>query len=201
MPSEPLSTILALLQKQHAAPSHLPRVAAIRQLCEKSPHCLAVAMVGSFAQGCGDRISDLDLAAFVTDGREREFMEEAHQLLQEEPVLNDYGQNRPGVVAFRKYVYLDFASCEFHAFSSRFPFKLLRPFVAVWDPNDFLQTLVSEGPPPAHESFEPYPHGDEGLVWELVDCIKWLSRGRTGLAKNYLAKLGQAITSPGASAV
>lgn len=201
MPSEPLSSIQARLLSQGAAASHLPRIAAIHGLCERSPHCLGLALVGSFAQGCADRLSDLDLAAFVADNREAEFMEQAHELLSRDHVLNEYGQHRPAVVAFRKYVYLDFASCEFHAFNSRAPFRLRRPFVAVWDPTGFLQTLVVDEPPPPHESFEPYPHGDEGLVWELVDCIKWLSRGRGGLAKDYLSRLGRAITPPDARGV
>jgi len=120
-------------------------------------------------------------------------MAQAHELLGGPAVLNDYGQYRPGVLAFRKYLYLDFSSCEFHAFDRRTPFKLRGPFMAVWDPADFLQTLVVDGPPPAHADFEPYPHGEEGLVWELVDCIKWLSRRRTALAKNYLIQLGKAL--------
>ncbi|MCA0175796.1 MAG: nucleotidyltransferase domain-containing protein [Proteobacteria bacterium] len=180
---------------QGVAPSHLARMAAVHQLCERSPHCLGVALVGSVAKGCADRVSDLDLAAFVADDREAEFMAQAHEVLSRDPILNDYGQSRSGVVAFRKYVYLDFASCEFHAFNVRAPFKLRRPFIAVWDPMDFLETLVVDEPPPSHESFQPYSHGDEGLIWELVDCIKWLSRGHSHLAKNYLAGLGQAVVA------
>lgn len=201
MPSEPLSSILARLASQGAAPSQLPRIAAMHQLCERSPHCLGLALVGSFAKGCADRISDLDLAAFVADDREAEFMERAHELLSTDQVLDDYGQSRPGEVVFRKYVYLDFASCEFHAFNLRTPFRLRPPFIAIWDPTDFLQTLVVDEPPPLHESFKPYPHGDAGLIWELVDCIKWLSRGRSRLAKGYLARLGQAIAAADSSAV
>jgi hypothetical protein len=28
------------------------------------------------------------------------------------------------------------------------------------------------------------------LIWELVDCVKWIKQGRVELAKNYLRKLG-----------
>lgn len=180
---------------QGAAPSHLQRVAAVRNLCESSPDCIGMALVGSFAQGCGDRISDLDLAAFVVAGQEVAFLEKAHELLGGEGVLNEFGQERSGSYAFRKYVYLDFSSCEFHAFSARVPFKLYPPFIALWDPNDFLQTLIVNEAPPSHDSFKPYLGGDEALIWELVDCIKWLSRGRTKLAKTYLVNLGRAINA------
>lgn len=193
MPTEPLASLQARLSSQSAAPSQLPRLAAIRDLCERSPHCLGVALVGSFAKGTGDRVSDLDLAAFVADDREAEFMAQAHEILGMGDVLDVHGQTRPGQVAFRKYVYLDFASCEFHAFNHRAPFKLRRPFLSVWDPHGFLEALVVDEEPPRHETFEPYPHGDDGLIWELVDCIKWLSRGHRPLARNYLINLAHAI--------
>ena len=193
MSTKPVSEVLARLTAQNAAPSHLPRLAALRSLCEQSPQCIALALVGSFAQGSGDRISDLDLAAFVSNDAEAEFMKRANEILSQGELLNDYGRIRPGEVAFRKYIYLDFSSCEFHAFNARTPFKLRRPFIAIWDPANFLASLVVDEPPPRHETFEAFPHGDAGLVWELIDCVKWLRRGRNQLAKDYLRKLVSAI--------
>lgn len=193
MPTEPLSSLHECLTSQNAARSHLARITEVRALCERSPHCLALALVGSFAQGKGDRISDLDLAAFVEDGREVEFMAQAHEFLGRSELLNVYGEDRRGQVAFRKYVYLDFSSCEFHAFSHVAPFKLRPPFLAVWNPHDHLETLIVNEAPPRHEVFDPYPHGDAGLIWELVDCIKWLNRGREPLAKSYLIRLAKAL--------
>lgn len=195
MATDPLAALLGRLTALGAAESHLPRLAALRALCERSPHCLGLALVGSFAQGGADRLSDLDLAAFVADDREAEFMAQADELLGASNVMNAYGLHRPGKVAFKKYLYLDFSSCEFHAFNQHSPFRLRPPYIAVWDPSGYLETLVVDEPPPRHETFEPYPHGDDGLIWELVECIKWLSRGRTQLAKSYLTKLGHAIDS------
>lgn len=184
----------AMLVAQGAAPSHRPRLAALRALCERTPACRAMALVGSFAQGRGDRISDLDLAAFVEPGHESAWLAEARPLIEPAgAVLHAYGLERVGEVAMRKVVYLDFASCELHAFNADAPFRLRRPFVAVWDPHDTLAARVVDGEPPRHESFQPYPHGDDGLIWELVDCVKWLQRGRTALAKNYLRRLGRAL--------
>jgi predicted nucleotidyltransferase len=193
MATESISQLLASLSSQGAAASHLPRLAALRVLCEESPECIAVALVGSFAQGRGDRISDLDLAAFVANDSEAEFMDRANEILARDELLNAYGEVRPGEVAFRKYVYLDFSSCEFHAFNMNTPFKLRPPYVAVWDPSDFLASLVVNEPPPRHETFEAFPHGTAGLIWELIDCVKWLQRGREQLAKDYLRKLVAAI--------
>lgn len=198
MATESLAALQARLTAQGAAASHWPRLSALRALCERAPECKALALVGSFAQGTGDRISDLDLAAFVAEGGEGAFLQRAHVLLAQDDVLNDYGQVRAGQVAFRKYVYLDFSSCEFHAFSEAASFRLRRPFVPVWDPAGFLDTRVVDEPPPAHETFDAYPHGDDGLIWELVDCIKWLHRGRTTLAKDYLRKLARALDASAA---
>ncbi len=193
MQVESLTSIQERLASQGAAPSHLQRIASVQLLCEVSPHCVALALVGSFAQGCGDRISDLDLAAFVDEGHEVDFLEAAREFLGAEEVLNEFGQNRTGGYAFRKYVYLDFSSCELHVFSSRLPYKIYQPFIAVWDPKGFLQKLVVKESPPSHDTFQSYSGGDDGLVWELVDCIKWLCRGRIELAKKYLVNLGRAI--------
>jgi hypothetical protein len=96
-------------------------------------------------------------------------------------------------VAFRKYIYLDASSCEFHAINELSAFRLRHPFWAVWNPVQHLDAMVVPEPPPRHEDFTPYPHGDDGLIWELYDCIKWLRRGRTTLAKDYLLKLSTSL--------
>jgi len=197
MPTESLETLQARLSSQEAAPSHLERLAALHQLCKASTHCLGLALVGSFAQGKGDRISDLDLVAFVADDREAEFMAQVDLMLGAKELVHAYGQTWPGRVAFRKYVYLDFSSCEFHAFNQAAPFRLRRPYLSVWDPHEFLKTLEVDEAPPQHESFEPYPHGDDALIWELFDCIKWLKRGRQTLAKTYIVKLANALRAKG----
>ena len=194
-PPTDIAEMLAALQAQDAAPSHLPRLAALHELCVRSPQCMGLALVGSFAQGKGDRLSDLDLAAFVKAGHESEFLLQAQEILDGDPVLHQYGATRAGEVAFRKYIYLDASSCEFHAFSELANFKLRPPYWAVWNPIHHLEALVVQEPPPRHEDFTPYPHGDDGLIWELYDCIKWLKRGRTTLAKQYLSKLSASLSS------
>lgn len=171
----------------------MTRLLALRSLCERSSECVALALVGSFAGQSGDRISDLDLAAFVSPGTEAAFLQRAHELLAADELLSEYGKVHPGRVALRKYVYLDFTSCEFHAFSLHTPFRLRRPFIPVWDPAEFLATLVVDEPAPLHETFEAYQNGDEGLIWELIGCVKWMRRGRKQLAKDYLRKLVRAI--------
>lgn len=99
----------------------------------------------------------------------------------------------PAAGAFHKLVYLDFSSVEFHVFESGSPFRLKRPYLPVWDPQKLLASYVTDGEPIGPEDFAAYEYGDKGLIWELVDCIKWLSRGRSALAKGYIKKLAAEI--------
>jgi hypothetical protein len=148
-----------------------------------------LALVGSYAKNCGDRISDLDLVAFFSDGAAESYLLQAHELLNSEEALSAYAGSYRAEGNFWKYVFLDFSSCELYALNLPTALKLRRPYIAVWDPTSLLATLEVDEPPPQQEDFEPYQHGDDGLLWELFDCIKWLKRGRTELTKNYLRKL------------
>ena len=84
---------------------------------------------------------------------------------------------------------MDFSSVEFHVFEPDTKFRLKRPYLSVWDPTNLIQKFVVDGEPVRHEEFAGYEYGDDGLIWELVDCIKWLSRGRNELARNHIKKI------------
>lgn len=174
---------------QGAPASHLARMAALMTLSAASPACTALCQVGSYAQGCGDRISDLDLVALTCDAGAQEFIESVDRILRSDDLLNDHGGSHGPRGAFRKYGFLDFSSCELHACNLPTTFKLWRPYLPLWDPEGVLATCVVDGDPSRHEEFDAYPHGDDGLVWELVDCIKWLQRGKITRTKDDLRKL------------
>lgn len=189
MSARSVDDLQATLASQGAPPSQLLRITGLRTLFETDPNCVAAALVGSFAQGRGDRISDLDLVAFTTHGKAHALIELAHIVLAREEILDHYQGDRGSEARFGKYVFLDCTSCELYAFNVPTKFRLREPYIPVWDPSGFLASCRVEGPPPRHEEFEAYQHGDEGLIWELFDCIKWLKRGRLELAKGYLLKL------------
>lgn len=200
MASLPLPYLLQTLRAQGAAPSHLDRITMLRELCERAPGCVGLALVGSFAKGRGDRISDLDLAAFFVDGSAQGFLEQADVSLREQPSFHVFSGTRGADGAFRKYVFLDFSSCELYALDLPTDFRLRRPYIAVWDPLGQLKALEVDEAPPRHEDFEAYQHGDDGLLWELFDCVKWLQRGQADLAKHHLRKLARALP-PSAAAL
>jgi hypothetical protein len=128
--------------------------------------------------------------AIAATGHGPAVLQAAHALLGSSNVLNQFtGTHGAGGGSFWKLVYLDFSSVEFHVFEPSTAFRLKRPYLPVWDPANLLASYVVDGEPIRHEDFSAYEYGDEGLIWELVDCIKWLSRGRNGLAKNHIKKL------------
>ena len=184
-----LTELQASLREQGAPDSHLTRVAELLSLSETDPNLLAMFLVGSYAKGIGDRVSDLDLVAIATAGHGKAVLDKAHEVLSHTNVLNQFNGTHPSGGSFWKLVYLDFSSVEFHVFEPSTTFRLKRPFLTVWDPTGLLTSYVVEGEPIRHEDFAAYEYGDEGLTWELVDCIKWLSRGRNELAKSHLKKL------------
>jgi predicted nucleotidyltransferase len=185
----PSDFVISKLREQRAPESHLARLINLVALAESDPRVLAIFLVGSYAKGIGDRISDLDLVAIASSGESDCVLEAAHEVLSRAEVLNRFHGTHAAGGAFWKLVYLDFSSVVFHVFEPNTEFKLKRPYLSVWDPTNLLQSYVVDGEPGRHEDFPGYQYGDEGLIWELVDCIKWLSRGRNELAKNHLRKI------------
>jgi hypothetical protein len=174
MPEElPGHPVLQTLQAQQAPASHLVRIQALMALAARSPACVGLVLVGSYAKGTGDRVSDLDLVAFVREGAAQEFLRSADAVLDNGEVLHSYGGDQGARGAFRKLVYLDFASCELHAFNLPTDFVLRRPYIVLWDPQNCVAGLVGAGDPIRHEDFEPYPHGDDGL--SDYPAVAWCS--------------------------
>ncbi|QPF76333.1 hypothetical protein G8A07_27635 [Roseateles sp. DAIF2] len=195
-----LPEILATLAAQQAPPSHLARLAALIALAEREPALRALFLVGSYAKGLGDRVSDLDLVMIAAAGQGERLLAAGHALLLASgELLNQFGGKHPGPGSgfFHKLVYLDFSSVELHVFEPGTAFRLRRPYLAVWDPERLQEAYVAEGEPVRHEDFVAYEHGDAGLIWDLVDCIKWLSRGRAALARRHIVKIAERIRQDG----
>ena len=192
-----LNDVLDEVRRQGAPQSHLKRLSDLVALAGREDSLQALFLVGSYAKGVGDRISDLDLVAIAAPGTSDFVLEQAHGTLARSEILNKfYGVHAAGG-KFWKLVYLDFSSVEFHVFEPGTAFRLKRPYISIWDPSNLLPAYVVDGEPIRHENFAAYEYGDEGLIWELVDCIKWLSRGQNELAKGHIMKLASKIAQQG----
>ncbi len=185
----PLNAALRRLEAQGSPASHLSRLQRLVELAQRQESHIAIALVGSYAKGKGDPVSDLDLVVIAPDQAVEQVLGQAYDVLRQDESLNSFTGRHKSGGAFWKVVYLDFSSAELHVFPRSTLFKLRNPFLPIWDPESILSLYVTPGEPVRHEDFPAYEYGDEGLVWELVDCIKWLSRGNNKLAKGYLVKL------------
>ena len=63
----------------------------------------------------------------------------------------------------------------------------------LFDKTGAVESRLTDAPAPKHEDSPAYKNGDQGLIWELLECIKWLSRGKNELAKSYLKKLADKL--------
>jgi predicted nucleotidyltransferase len=185
-----LGLVLQRLDEQAAPLSHTERLQRLVGMAQQHHPSAAIALVGSYAKGTGDRVSDLDLVVIAEETKADDVLSKAHDALHDDTVLNCFSGRHKSAGAFHKLVYLDFSSVELHVFPRSSSFRLKNPFLSVWDPQLLLPAYVTSGDPVRHEDFPAYEFGDDGLIWELVDCIKWLSRGNLPLAKQYLRKLG-----------
>ena len=171
----------------------MTRLTNLVALAEVDPRLLAIVLVGSYAKGVGDRLSDLDLVAIAAQGQGDSVLQAAHEVLGHTEVLNQFSGEHSSGGSFWKLVYFDFSSVEFHVFEPDTEFRLKRPYISVWDPTNLLPAYVVEGEPVRHEDFAAYEYGDEGLIWDLVDCIKWLSRGKAEVARNHIRKIAAEV--------
>ncbi len=74
----PSNAILATLREQCAPESHLTRLTDLVSLAEADSSLLALFLVGSYANGVGDRVSDLDLVAIASSGHGESVLQAAH---------------------------------------------------------------------------------------------------------------------------
>ncbi|MCA3912547.1 nucleotidyltransferase domain-containing protein [Vibrio vulnificus] len=150
---------------------------------------VAAVLLGSLAAGKGDRVSDADIIVFTKNSFHKstnkcfsvfECDKEIFYLLDGFHNDNAY---------FKKYIFNDLTSAEIHCLDLNESFSISKPFKVLFDKAGIIGQRVTDEPAPKHEDFPAYTSGDEGLTWELFDCIKWMSRGNYELAKNHLKKL------------
>ncbi|MFM2589718.1 nucleotidyltransferase domain-containing protein [Vibrio sp. TBV020] len=172
---------------------HLPlQSELVRSVCSafiSENDVVATVLLGSLAAGKGDRISDADIIVFTKNN----FHKSANQCFstferdKEIFYLLDGFHNDNAY--FKKYIFNDFTSAEIHCLDLSESFSISKPFKVLFDKTGIIEQRVTDEPAPKHEDFPAYTNGDEGLTWELFDCIKWMSRGNHELAKNHLKKL------------
>lgn len=177
--------------------SHLPHQQSLlnhfMQIFEPEPDVVAAVLLGSLAGGTGDRLSDLDLMVFTRNGFHRHSAATHQRFEQAFTILYRLEGDHNERACFKKYIFDDCTSAEIHCADLSEPFEIARPYQILFDKDDIVAARLTDQAAPAHEEFAVYEKGDAGLIWELLSCIKWLSRGQTDLAKTYLKRLAAVL--------
>lgn len=136
-----------------------------------NPIFRASIIVGSFAKGCPDRLSDIDLITFV----EEEDGQKAFNILTKQepyPVIHAFEGVHESKFWYKKYIFDNFVSAEIHIAAKTTSFKLRKPFISLFDHDNFLKSILEDGEAPHHEDFPALSLGENGLAWELHDIFK-----------------------------
>ena len=195
------------LQRYDLNPETQLQLALLRRLLpvlKESSACLGAVLIGSFAKGLADRVSDLDLVMFCREGTGPELLASVAALIPVEEIFSTFRGAHTGVGSpFIELILYNFTSIEIHTIAPGTKFKIKTPFVELHNIENCLEARLSQSSAPTRETLVPYRHGPKWLPWELFNCMKWLSRGEVETAKKYLVRLGKAIEAadkPGGSA-
>lgn len=193
------------LQRYKLNPDTTLQMALLRRLLpvlKASSACLGAVLLGSFAKGLADRVSDLDLVLFCREGTGPELLARVAALIPAEEIFSTFDGTHKGVGSpFTEIILYNFTSIEIHTIAPGTKFKIKTPFVELHNIENCLEARLSQSSAPTRETLVPYRHGPKWLPWELFNCMKWLSRGEVETAKKYLVRLGKAIEAadkPGA---
>jgi len=115
------------------------------------------------------------------------------------PVVHRLSGRHDERSVFEKVILEDWSSFEIHVIEPSTRMRPRAPFLALINVQDYLETRRSEDKPIGRATARPFVNGEDGLVWELFNCIKWLRRGDTEFTRQYLQRLGSALADDRAS--
>jgi predicted nucleotidyltransferase len=189
------------LERWQNNPSTTLQVALLTRIADalrESPDCTGAVVVGSFAKESADRLSDIDLVVFCSEGGAHSLLQTINQQIAPSKVLFTFDGMHDPDSPFQKLVFEDMSSIEFHVVSPRMELTVEQPFIEIVNRDSYLESRTSPRLAATKRDMTVFRYGDRFLAWELFNCLKWLWRGDYAAAKRYLVKLGKAIeTSEG----
>jgi predicted nucleotidyltransferase len=165
----------------------------LQALLRDEPSCFGAAVGGSLATGVADEMSDVDLVVYCGAGAARSVLSKLSAAAADRPVVHRLVGEHDTSSVYEKVILQDWHSYELHVIEPVTRMRLKPPYVEVLDRSSYLVSRVSEGKPIGRDTAEPYVTGDEGLIWELFNCMKWLRRGEIEFTAQYLQALGEKL--------
>lgn len=185
-----------ILRRWRDNPSTTRQIALLKRVSaalQASPDCTGAAVVGSFAKGSADRVSDIDLVVFCSDDAGNSLIRAIEQQITLSEIFIKFEGVHDPKSPFQKLIFEDLTSIEFHVISPDTELILEQPFVEIVNRDRCLESRASSRLAPTEHDMTAYHYGDRFLAWEVFTCLKWLWRGDFKTAKRYLVNLGRAI--------
>jgi hypothetical protein len=157
------------------------------------PACSGAAVTGSLATDSADALSDVDLIVYCESGAAQGLLRGLSSLAATRPVIHRLEGRHDDRSVFEKVILEDWSSYEIHVIEPSTRMRLRPPYLELVNVRGYLETRCSQDKPIGRATARPFVNGEDGLVWELFNCIKWLRRGDVVFARRYLQRLGSAL--------
>ena len=167
----------------------------LQSALSEDTRCLGAAVGGSLAESRGDRMSDVDLLVYCEGGAAREILRKLSEVAADKPVVHRLNGQHDASSVYEKVILDDWSSYELHVVEPSTRMRLAPPYLEVINRRDYLATRVDSEKQIGRSTVKPLSSGEEGLMWELFNCMKWLRRGELDFSTKYLQSLGNALAS------
>jgi predicted nucleotidyltransferase len=165
----------------------------LQSALSQDDRCLGAAVGGSLAESRGDRLSDVDLLVYCEAGAARELLQKLSEVAADKPVVHRLNGQHDASSVYEKVILDDWSSYELHVVEPSTRMRLAPPYVEVINRGDYLASRVDAQKQIGRSTVKPLSSGEDGLMWELFNCMKWLRRGELDVATQYLQSLGNAL--------
>lgn len=167
----------------------------LQQVLLAEPSCLGAAVGGSLASGSADEWSDVDLLVYCKTGAADALLSRLSASAADRKIVHRLRGAHDQHSVYEKVILEDWSSYELHVIEPETRMRLKPPYVQVVDRAGYLANRISEDKPIGRGTARPLASGEDGLTWELFNCIKWLRRGQTEFTVQYLQGLGEQLAS------
>jgi hypothetical protein len=138
-------------------------------------------------------MSDVDLLVYCETGAAGDILQRLSEVAADRPVVHRLTGRHDASSVYEKVILDDWSSYELHVVEPSTRMRLAPPYLEVLDRSGYLASRVDALKQIGRSTVKPLSSGEDGLVWELFNCMKWLRRGEVDFATQYLQTLGNAL--------
>ncbi|MGS0757039.1 hypothetical protein ACVBEH_21870 [Roseateles sp. GG27B] len=135
----------------------------------------------------------MDLLIYCETGAAGDLLRKLSEVAADKPVVHRLSGQHDASSVYEKVILDDWSSYELHVVEPSTRMRLAPPYLELVNRSDYLSSRVDVEKQIGRGTVKPLSSGDDGLVWELFNCMKWLRRGEVDFATQYIQALGNAL--------